>query len=171
MRGIFSQKWRREPKLCWYYIIPDTLRFMNHIYYSMALFPVLSEIWHLSKKKSKILWFFTFFWPVGGIEVLLWFKKPINYCWKYIFSWWRCRTRVIVVLPGGGCESSTSSDCHKNQINKDFGLIIFGLDQVFVQDKTKIMLGLNVKSYFWPIRLSLPTVLQLPLMTLDVKLI
>ena len=69
-----------------------------------------------------------------------------------------CRTRVIVLTLGGVCESSTFPDCHKNQINKDFGLIIFGLDQVFVQDKTKIMLGLNVKSYFWPIRLSLPTV-------------
>ena len=67
-------------------------------------------------------------------------------------------TRMIVTSPRGKYESSTTSNCHKKITNKDFGLLFLGLDQVFVQDKAKLMSGLNVKSYFWPNGLSLPTV-------------
>ena len=71
------------------------------------------------------------------------------------------KTRMVVTSPIGKYESSPSSNCHKNVINKDFATLFLGLDQVFVQDKIRLMWGLNVKSYFWPIRLSLPTVPQL----------
>ena len=70
-------------------------------------------------------------------------------------------TRMIVTSPRGKYESSTTSNCHKKITNRDFGLLFWGLDQVFVQDKAKLMSGLNVKSYFWPNGLSLPTVLWL----------
>ena len=69
-------------------------------------------------------------------------------------------TRMIVTSPRGKYESSTTSNCHKKITNRDFGLLFWGLDQVFVQDKAKLMSGLNVKSYFWPNGLSLPTVRQ-----------
>ena len=65
---------------------------------------------------------------------------------------------MIVTSPRGKYESSTTSNCHKKITNRDFGLLFWGLDQVFVQDKAKLMSGLNVKSYFWPNGLSLPTV-------------
>ena len=71
---------------------------------------------------------------------------------------------MIVTSPRGKYESSTTSNCHKKITNRDFGLLFWGLDQVFVQDKAKLMSGLNVKSYFWPNGLSLPTVVcRLPI--------
>ena len=51
---------------------------------------------------------------------------------------------MIVTSPRGKYESSTTSNCHKKITNKDFGLLFLGLDQVFVQDKAKLMSGLNV---------------------------
>ena len=68
-------------------------------------------------------------------------------------------TRISVTSLRGNYESSTTSHCHKKIMNKDFGLLFFKLGQVFVQDFSKITSGLNMNIYFWPIILSLPTVL------------